>query len=366
MPSSHKDFLDLFGWDDFFAQHAPDPTLNKSVPARVISEERKLYRVQVGLKQSLWAAISGKMQHEAQSRIHYPAVGDWVDVEFSSPTERGLIQKIYPRKTLLQRQQAGTSGDLQILSANVDYVFITTSVNEDLNFRRIERYLSIAWEAGTIPIILLTKADIVGTRVDELIAGIKKEFPSVDVQGLSQNDFGAAKFLVHYLRAGKSAVFLGSSGVGKSTLVNYLIGEEQIKTQAVREDDGKGRHTTTSRNLYVSRFGGLVIDTPGMRELQLADHSEGVRAQFADLENLAAGCRFTDCKHQTEPGCVIKAGLSDGTLSAARWESYQKLEAEIRHGLRKQDKALASEDRKSWKKLTSEGKKRGRSKKGLF
>lgn len=364
MLNSQKEFLSLFGWDGFFESQNAILVSQNLVPARVICEERNLYRIQLDIDKVLWASVSGKLQFNAVTRADYPAVGDWVLVEAADQSDRAVIHHICPRKTVIQRKQVGSSADIQILSANVDYVFVTTSANDDLNYRRIERYLAVAWESGATPIILLTKADICADEVLAIATNVRKEFPGIEVYTLSNTEFENAEFLSYYLKEGKTSVVVGSSGVGKSTLVNFLIGQEQIKTQDVREADGKGRHTTTSRSLYVSRYGGLIIDTPGMRELQLADHAEGVSLQFADIENLIAGCRFTDCQHRTEPGCKIIEALDDESLSEDRWKSYQKLAAEVRHGLRKQNRALAAEDRKLWKKMSITARNKGFAKKG--
>jgi len=366
MLNSEKEFLFLFGWDDFFESQISNLVSSSLFPARVICEERNLYRLQAGLNQIFWASVRGKLQLNAATRAHYPAVGDWVLVDLPSQSDRGIIHQVLQRKTIIHRKQIGSSADMQILSTNVDYAFITSSVNSDLNYRRIERYLAVAQEAGVTPVILLTKTDICNENLGDVIADVQRQFPGVQTHALSKDDFESAKFLGDYLRKGSTSVFIGSSGVGKSTLVNFLIQEEQIKTQDVRESDGKGRHTTTSRNLYVSHYGGLIIDTPGMRELQLFDHAEGVRTQFSDIEELIQSCRFSDCRHQTEPGCAIKAALDADSLSEDRWKSYQKLEAEVRHGMRKQDKVLAAEDRKIWKKRSIEARNKGRSKKGSY
>lgn len=368
MLSSEKEFLSLFGWDDFFASCEKINLTCSLFPARVICEERNLYRVQAGLHNVLWASVSGKMQFNAATRVDYPAVGDWVMIELPEQSDRGVIHQVLPRKTILHRKQVGSSADMQILSTNVDYVFVTTSINEDLNYRRVERYLTVARDAGSVPIILLTKADLYAEEIFEIVAKVQKEFPGVQVHALSKNNFAEATFLSEYIQTGKTSVFLGSSGVGKSTLVNFLIDsenaeKEQIKTQDIRESDGKGRHTTTSRSLYLSHYGGLVIDTPGMRELQLSDHAEGIKSQFADIEELIQSCRFSDCQHQTEPDCAIREALLNEALSEARWQSFQKLEAEVRHGLRKQNRALAAEDRKLWKKISINARKNNRASK---
>lgn len=367
---SEKEFLSLFGWGDFFENQISDPSIHHLFPARVICEERNLYRLQAGHNKVFWASVSGKLNFAATGRADYPAVGDWVMVELPHQSDRGVIHQVLSRKTSLYRKQAGSGSEKQILSANVDRIMITTSVNEDLNYRRIERYLAVAWDSGAIPVILLTKADAYEGVIADLVADIESHFLGVAVYSLSYKNFETASFLNDLLKPGTTSVFVGSSGVGKSTVINYLIGsdgeEEKIKTQAIREDDGKGRHTTTSRHLYVSRYGGLVIDTPGIRELQLSDHSEGISAQFSDVESLSENCRFKDCQHDTEPGCAIKNAIQDGSLLLERWQSYQKLEAEVRFAQRKQNKSLAAQERKAWKKLTVQARDRARFKKGEY
>lgn len=363
---SEKEFLSSFGWDDYFVNqwdlYKPEGDTNSWRLARVICEERSLYRVQMGATKSLWAAVSGKMQFGAKIRSDFPAVGDWVMIEIPPGSDRGIIQFTVPRKTIIYRKQIGSTSEPQILSTNVDYVFITTSVNDDLNYRRIERYLSIARDANCMPVILLTKADI-RDDMEKVVTDVRAQFPEVHVQPLSKNDFEEVAFFRACLRPGTTSIILGSSGVGKSTLVNFLIGEDAARTQEIRDDDGKGRHTTTSRNLYVSRYGGLIIDTPGMRELQLSDHGDGVRAEFSQIDDLITKCKFSDCLHQAEPGCAITAALKAGVLPLEKWSSYKKLMAEVRHAERKQSKAVAAEDRKNWKKRTVDVRERVKVKK---
>ncbi|MBC7753098.1 MAG: ribosome small subunit-dependent GTPase A [Moraxellaceae bacterium] len=328
---NQKEFLLLFGWNDSLGLHQKNLELNQLIPARVIVEEKHLYRVQVGIDQTMYAAISGPIQNQARKRADYPAVGDWVLISIPENSERGIIHHIMPRKTILHRKQIGSSQDAQILSTNVDTVFITTSVNDDLNYRRTERYLSIVRESGAQPVILLTKADI-ASDIQKIIRDVEIEFPGISVYAICHDEFEKSFFLFDYLKEGSTSVFIGSSGVGKSTLVNYLIGRHEAKTQEIRDDDGKGKHTTTSRHLYVSTCGGLIIDTPGMRELQMSDHADGVRDQFAEIEELAQKCKFTNCEHQVnQPGCAVQKSLLDQTLSATKWMSFQKLKSEVKY-----------------------------------
>ena len=350
---SDKEFLNQFGWNGFFESQLAsfnESELEKLVIARIICEERNLYRLQFSEKIKLWGSVTGKMQFKADSREDFPAVGDFVLAEISA--DRAVIKHVFERKSVLKRKQVGSNLGIQILSTNVDYAFITTSMNDDLNIRRLERYITLVADAGVRPIIVLTKADLCVEDQDTIRQKVQKAFPFVEVYAVTQNSFSEATFLPELISKGTTSVFIGSSGVGKSTLVNFLIGEHKMKTQKIRADDDKGKHTTTSRQLFVSRFGGLVIDTPGMRELQLLDHEDGLQSQFEDVEALTQDCKFTDCRHDTEPGCAIVCALESGELSFERWNGYIKLLKEIRHVQRKQDKALASEDRKAWKKIT--------------
>lgn len=355
MNYSQKEFQIAFGWNHDFENHMQSLEIGENYfPARVICEEKQLYRIQFGFEQTMWAMVPGKLQFNAVSRFDFPAVGDWVMVEVPQGSDRALIRSILPRKSIMRRKQVGASSDEQLIATNIDYVFITTSLNQDLNHHRIERYLTLAWDSGAQPVILLTKSDLFQDDLDQLLEDLRDEFVGVDVHALRQDQFEQADFLKPYLCAGRTAVFVGSSGVGKSTLVNYLIGREANATQSIREDDAKGRHTTTSRTLYQCHFGGVVIDTPGMREIQFADHEEGLQDQFHDVESLFLNCKFSDCKHETEPGCAVQNALKSGDLSEDRWRHYQKLAREIRYQMRKMDKSLASEEKQIWKQRTIE------------
>lgn len=345
---SQKEFLNLFGWDDFFQSQmdilSSHQIKNKLVPARVINEEKNLYRVQCGTdvqNDIHYAVVSGKFLFKSYQRSDYPAVGDWVLIEQPPSSDRALIHHVLNRKTTVYRKQIGSSTDAQILSTNVDTVFIATSLNGDLNTRRIERYLTVVRDSGATPVILLTKSDLYDGPIEQALLQLREQFRVIDIHAVTKENFSDEDVFKKYLCPAKTSIFLGSSGAGKSTVVNFLIGQDQIKTQSVRESDDRGRHTTTSRSLYISRYGGLVIDTPGMRELQLSDHSEGLSDQFSDIESLISGCRFSDCQHQAEPGCQVLAALDNQSLSVDKWMSYQKLESEIRHAIRRERKNLS-------------------------
>lgn len=353
MISSQKEFLAHFGWGDFFESQILTMSSENLFIARVVNEEKNLYRVQVDKEKTIWATVTGKMQFEASSREDYPAVGDWVLVELPPGSDRAVVRFIFKRKTTLQRKKAGSGSDTQILATNVDTIFITTSVNGDLNFRRLERYLIFAWESGAMPVILLTKTDLC-EDIESVLIEVEKAFHGVAVHTVNKDNFSNSTFFSDYLSGGKTAVLVGSSGVGKSTVSNYLIGEEVIATKEIREDDDKGKHTTTSRSMYESFYGGLIIDTPGMRELQFSSHEDGLDYLFQDIEELILRCRFNDCQHNNKKDCAVMSALDSGELDSARWKSFTKLQKEVRHELRKQDKRLLAEDRKSWKKLTLE------------
>ena len=256
----------------------------------------------------------------------FPTAGDFVMIRYIENGDSQILATL-PRKTFFSRREPGPIPRDQAVAANFDYVFIMQSLNMDFNPKRLERYLTLAWQSGATPVILLTKADLVEdyweylTQVERVATGVNTHVVSAHT-GYGLNRLNA------YLQPGKTVVFLGSSGVGKSSLVNALAGEEIMSVSDIREDDSKGRHTTTHRQLIRLRSGVMIIDTPGMRELGMWDVSEGLSDAFTDVEAFLGQCRFSDCRHETEPGCAIKAAIASGKLDAARWESYQKLKAE--------------------------------------
>ena len=356
------EFLSSYGWNGFFENQLESISVEgtEHVLARIVGEEKSLYRAQVSLDLTLPATLSGKLRHETSHRERMPAVGDWVVCQVSG--EMGVIKHVLERKSMIARKTVGAKAEAQILATNVDTFFIATSLNEDLNPRRLERYLTIGWDSRAVPVILLTKADL-HDDPEGALEDLRAEFPGVDIHALTAKDTQTLESLKPYLRLGTTAVIAGSSGVGKSTLTNLLLGEEVLLTQEIREHDGRGRHTTTSRYLFRSPLGGLIIDTPGMRELQLLDHEEGLSQQFADVEALTRTCKFTDCGHGSEPGCAVKRALANGELEPGRWESFQKLLREIAFAMRKVDRALAAEEKAKWKKIHKEAAEHTRLKK---
>ena len=275
--------------------------------------------------EELTGEVSGKFRFSATSPASFPAVGDYVMVDRESDSAgNGIIHELLPRKSLLARKAAGNEKITQIIAANIDYIFICMSLNNDFNLRRIERYLAIAWDSGAVPLIVLTKADL-ADNLSEKLQEVEEIAPGVDVIITSMENDDDHLQVLKYIKEGKTGAFVGSSGVGKSTLINKVLGKDIIKTSEIRSDD-KGRHTTTRRDLFILPNGGAVIDTPGMRELGI-DQADLSRS-FEDIEALATECRFKDCSHKSEPGCALRKGIENGTISEERLESYLKLKKE--------------------------------------
>ena len=342
----------MLGWDAERQQQFTEHAAAGLEPARVSVQHRGAYDV-LGEDGERRCEVPQRVVRAAASPADLPAVGDWVAVEPTEPG-RGVIHAVLPRRSKFSRlaahDPASSTTEEQVVAANVDVVFIVTSLNDDLNLRRLERYLALTWESGARPVVLLTKADLVDDPAPA-VAEVSEIAVGVPVHAISVRTEQGLDAIAAELQPGETAALLGSSGVGKSTLVNVLVGEELLATREIRAD-GKGRHTTTRRELVPLPVGGLVIDTPGMRELQLwvADH--GLEEAFDDVTSLFDHCRFRDCAHETEPGCAVREALEDGRLSPGRWESYRKLERELEMLERRLDKRAQAEQRRKWRSLS--------------
>ena len=302
-----------------FCQEYPDLSL-----CRVIQQEKGHYQISSpdGMRQ---AQVSGRFQYEAKTLSDYPAVGDYVMADLCG-TDMAVIHRVLPRKSVFLRRAAGSVNTEQVVAANVDTVFLCMALNSDFNLRRLERYLSVAWDSGAMPVVLLTKTDLCHDHSAKL-RQVSEVCVGADVIIVSALESGGCQSITSYLLKGNTLAFVGSSGVGKSTLINTLLGEDRQKTNGLRAD-GKGRHTTTHRELIELPGGAMVIDTPGMRELGMWDAGEGLSTTFADIEALSERCRFKDCTHRTEPHCAVRAAIERGELSEERLLSYRKLRAE--------------------------------------
>ena len=342
--------LAAIGWSSFFAsslESLDDPSL---VPARVGEEHRGLWRV-ISPLGDLTAELAGRLRHEAAGRDALPAVGDWVAVE-ARPTEgRATIRHVLPRRSALIRKAAGTRTDAQVVAANVDVVFIVTAAVQDFDAGRLARYLTPAWESGATPVVLLTKCDL-ADDVARVLGEATAAAPGADVHAISAVDGRGLDALGSYLAPGRTLALVGSSGVGKSTLVNRLLGEERLAVATVREHDGRGRHTTTSRQMIALPSGALVIDTPGMRELGLWAAGDSVVVAFGDIEEIAAGCRFRDCLHASEPGCAVRAAIEKGALATERLAQWNLLRREAAFQARKQDARVMADEKRRWKAVS--------------
>jgi ribosome biogenesis GTPase / thiamine phosphate phosphatase len=344
------------GWDGewaaVFAAHAPAET----VPARVTIEFNHIYRV-VSADGEVQAQLSGRLRHHAAGRHELAAVGDWVALRQSPQERTGGIEAVLPRRSKFSRKAAGELTEEQVVAANIDVVFLVMGLDRDYNPRRLERYLMMSFESGARPVVLLSKADL-AEAVPGKIAEVQAVAPGVPVHAtiavrreladgvIAEPDVEVVQL---YLGVGRTGTLLGSSGAGKSTLINALLGEPILKTGAVRASDSRGRHTTRHRQLIVLPSRGILIDTPGMRELQLWDVTDAANDTFDDIEQFAANCHFSDCRHKDEPRCAVKAAVAEGTLSEERLASYVKLQDELRELDAKRDARAQIEEKRRGK-----------------
>ena len=351
--------LESLGWSSYFASQIesnPPPVL---VPARVAEEHRGRYRVLT--EQGDWPAeLGGRLRHEAaEGGAILPCVGDWVLAHLPGKRpEDGAarIERVLSRRSKFSRKESGNRSVEQVIAANIDTIFLLQSLNGDLNPRRLERYLALLWESGAEPVVVLSKADLCPDR-RAAVAEFEAIARGASVHAVSSVEPDGLAPLAPYLVEGKTAALVGSSGVGKSTIVNTLLAEERLLVRDIRADD-RGRHTTTSRHLVPLPGGGTLLDTPGMRTVILWEGEEGVETAFGDIEAFAAACRFGDCTHGVEPGCAVREALESGTLDAARYRSFLKLRGEARRQAMKTDVRLRQEESRKWRRIHMEYRRR--------
>jgi ribosome biogenesis GTPase len=349
------------GWDAFFDGHLGEILKNVRsgydfMIGRVSAVHTNLCLV-ITEQGEVTAMLSGKVRDGISNDVAitraenvFPAVGDWVLMINDGRHNAGIIRMVLPRKTKFSRKVAGAMSREQVMAANMDYAFIVAGLNADLNPSRIERYLVSAWNSGATPVILLNKADLC-PDVDERISEINGIAPGVATHAISAINREGLRELDRYLTFGKTAVFIGSSGVGKSTIINRLLGGDIIRVKEISAYKDKGHHTTTSREMYLLQNGGIVIDTPGLRELQLWEGEQGLSETFADIERVASQCRFNDCRHQGEPDCAVRTALETGDIDRLRYKNYIKLQRELKYQKSRNNAKVRMEQSKKWKNI---------------
>lgn len=348
--------LAALGWDPGWASAFLPHEAAGLAPARVAAAHRDAWIVLLGATERE-AVIAGRLRFEAAGPGELPAVGDWVAVEPSRQDGPAVITAVLPRRSALRRSNgdgragAGRLAAEQVLAANVDVALLVTGLDGDFNLRRLERYLTVAWAGGAAPVVVLNKADI-DADLDRHLVAVQAVAPGVPVHAVSaRTGEGVDQLADAHLRPGATAVVLGSSGAGKSTLVNALLGRERQRTSDVRADDSKGRHTTTARELIPIGGGALLVDTPGIRSLEVAGADAGIDGAFADIAGFAAGCRFRDCAHDGEPDCAVRSAVVEGRLDPTRYASWRKLEREAAHAVRQVDPFARAAERQRWKAI---------------
>jgi ribosome biogenesis GTPase len=341
--------LELLGWSEFFAHSFNRQNWDGYTVGRVAREHKTTYILYTE-QGELPAKVTGKLRYQATGHQDFPAVGDWVAISLEDGKQKATIHAIFPRKSKFSRKIAGGKTEEQIIATNIDTAFLVAGLDGDFNLRRLERYLLLVRESGANPVIVLNKADLCddaqGRRQE--VEAIALGVPIVVLSAAKNEGIDSLK---PYLKPGQTVALLGSSGVGKSTLTNQLVGKFVQAVGEVRQGDDRGRHTTTHRELILLPSGGLLIDTPGMRELQIWAGDDSLQDTFADINAIASQCRFRDCQHEDEPGCAVQQALKDGTLDYQRFLSYQKLQKELDYLDRKQDQKASLVQKEKWKKI---------------
>ena len=317
------------GWNDFFNKSFSEIEIKETFPARV-AEAHKDHYVLFSNEGELHAEVSGKFRYNAIAASDFPVVGDWVIARMKPEGGAAIIEGVLPRKSKFSRKVAGTKTDEQILIANIDIVFLVTGLDNDYSLRRIERYLTLVWNGNAKPVIVLNKTDLC-SELEERIAEVETISFGVPIHALSALKPEGVRGLKKYIKEGSTIALMGSSGVGKSTIINSLLGEERQKVGSVREWDDTGRHVTSYREMILLPGGGMIIDSPGMRELQMWTDEDSLDGTFSDIKEFANNCKFKDCKHKEEPGCAVKEALENGELDGKRFQGYLKLRKELNY-----------------------------------
>ena len=338
-----------WGWNEYCKAVWQSAERDSVVPARVVAQGRGVWRVAGDFGDCL-AEAAGKLRLAREEGADWPAVGDWVAVDLRNQGAATTIHEVLPRRSQFVRKMAGKKIAEQVIAANVDLALLVSALDRDFNLRRVERYLAQCWESGAKPAIVLNKADAC-EETQEKLQEMERVAMGAPVCVISAKTGRGFDELEKQLARGKTIVLLGSSGVGKSTILNRLMGHVVQEVQEVREADSRGRHTTTARQIFVLPGGALLLDTPGLRELQLWDAGEGISQTFSDMETLAAQCRFADCGHEVEPGCAVQAAIAAGTVDRERFENWRKLQREMEFLQRKIDPQARQNEKQRIKQL---------------
>ncbi|WP_341357085.1 ribosome small subunit-dependent GTPase A [Rossellomorea sp. y25] len=344
--------LSKLGWNSSLAERFNEYKELGYEVGRIILEHKNIYRV-ITEGEELLAEVSGKFRHVAEERSEFPAVGDWVALSVRKEEKKATIHGILPRFSKFSRRASGESAEEQIVATNINTVFLVMSLNSDFNLRRIERYLITAWESGANPVIVLSKCDLcddIESRINE----IESIAPGVPIHAISATEGVGLEYLKGYCLEGETVALLGSSGVGKSTICNYLFGANKQQVKEIRDSDDKGKHTTTHRELIILPEGGVLIDTPGMRELQLWDVDNSMTKSFSDIEELAKYCKFSDCRHENEPACRVKQAIEEGMLDQKRYDNFKKFQKELAYLDRQTNKRTQLLEKEKWKKVSGD------------
>ncbi len=339
--------LNSLGWNSFFEKQFEQYKLSGFETGRIINEQKERYIVFTEYGE-FQGEISGRLLYSTGSNSDFPKVGDWVAVSIFKEESKVIIHEVLERRNKFSRQAAGQKIDEQVLASNIDAVFIVQSLDQNFNIKRMERYISMIYEMKAEPVILLNKSDLIGNPQEKL-EEVRKIFPGIISFSLSSFYNVGIEQVMEFIQPSSTYMLIGSSGVGKSTIINRLAGEDILRTNEVREKDSKGKHTTTSRQMIVLKNGGLLIDTPGMRGFKLWNAESGLEETFNEIENFAEDCHFSDCTHTSEIKCAVIDALKSGKISEERYESYLKLQKELRYLETKQNKFSYLESKKRMK-----------------